>query len=218
MVTNHHVVEDADRVEVTFQDGKKVPAVGVLAFDASDDLAVLKLRDGKYPTLSFARASAQQGDPVVVVGSPLGFSGSVSSGIVSAVRPEGAKLYDGLHPSWTLQMTAAISSGSSGSPILNDGAEVVGVAVGAIGAPVGQPVNFGVPVELVKKLLAASNGKPLPFQVLRGGRSLLENLAISGAAFGGVAFAFWLAGYLRRRRLRRDRDRGRGVIQSILKH
>jgi S1-C subfamily serine protease len=217
LVTNHHVVELADRVEVTFQDGRKVEIEGVVAFDEKIDLAVLKLRKGTYPKLALAAGAAQRGDSILVMGSPLGFSGSVSTGIVSAVRPDGATIAGERRASWELQLSAAISSGSSGSPILNDAGEVVAIAVGGLGAPVGQPVNFGVPVARLKQLVAASSGETRPLRVLRGARSSLENLLISAALLTGAVFAWWLTVYLRGRRRRGERDRGRQVIGSILK-
>ena len=217
VVTNHHVVEGGDRAEVTFKGGRTVEVEGVLAFDEEADLAVLKLRKGAYSKLGLAAAPATQGDSVVVIGSPLGFSGSVSTGIVAAIRTEGATFRDQRRASWALQVTAPISSGSSGSPIMNDQGEVVGLIVGGVDAPVGQPVNFGVPVALVKKLLVASTGETRPLRALRGGRSPARNILISVAVLGGAVFAFWFAGYLRRRKLRRERGRGRDVLGSILK-
>jgi S1-C subfamily serine protease len=215
VVTNHHVVEDADRVEVVFQGGRKVRALGVLAFDEEADLAVLQLEKGSYPTLALAEAPAKQGDAVVVIGSPRGLSGTVSTGIVSAVRAEGAHLGDDHRKNWTLQLTAAVSPGSSGSPVMNEAAEVVAVTVGQA---YGQALNFGVPVDLLRKLLPTATGEPSPFRVLRGGRSLATNLLISAGGLGGAALLIWVTAWILGRKERRARGKGRDVLDPIIKH
>jgi S1-C subfamily serine protease len=208
-VTNHHVVADADRVEVTFRGGKKVEVEGVLDFDEASDLAVLKLHAGTYPNLALAGEPAKQGDSVVVMGSPMGFSGSVSTGIVAAVRPEGATLGGQRMPSWT--------PGSSGSPVMNEEAEVVAVAVGVVAGAGGHALSFGVPAAPLAKILAAGKQEPRPFHVLRGKRSPFENVVIFLGALGGIAVVVWLYGWRARRKRQRERDRGREVLGSILK-
>jgi len=214
VATNHHVVEGADRVVVSFQGGRKVEAVGVVAFDEEADLAVLKLGPGSYPELALATSPAKQGDTVVVIGSPMGFSGSVSTGIVSAIRPEGAHVRDEHFPNWTLQLTAAVSPGSSGSPVVNEQGEVVAVAVGHAG---GEALNFGVPVASLKKVMAKSKPVAMPLQALHGGRSPLVNVLISLGAIGGAAAAVWGASFIRGRKQRKRRAPGRDVLNSILK-
>ncbi len=215
VVTNHHVVEDAERVVVVFQGGKKVPALGIVAFDEEADLAVLELEKGSYPTLALAGSPVKQGDPIVVIGSPMGFSGTVSTGIVSAVRAEGAHLGDDHRKNWTLQLTAAVSPGSSGSPVMNDSGEVVAVTVGQVR---GQNLNFGIPIALLRQLLPTAAKEPKPFRVLRGGRTPLENLLISVAGLGGVALVFWLTGFILARKRRKARGQGRDVLDPIIKH
>ena len=215
VVTNHHVVNDAERVEVVFQGGRKVQALGVVAFDEESDLAILQLEKGSYPSLALADSPAKQGDPVVVIGSPRGLSGMVSTGIVSAVRAEGAHLGNDHRKNWTLQLTAAVSPGSSGSPVMNEDGEVVAVTVGQAS---GQALNFGVPVDLLRKLLPAAANEPSPFRVLRGGRSPLTNLLISAVGLGGAALVVWLTGWILGRKERRARGKGRDVIDPIIKH
>jgi serine protease Do len=215
VVTNHHVVNDAERVDVVFQGGRKVPVLGVLAFDEEADLAILQLEKGSYPTLALAESPAKQGDPVVVIGSPRGLSGSVSTGIVSAVRSEGAKLGDERLKNWALQLTAAISPGSSGSPVMNENGEVVAVAVGHVQ---GEALNFGVPIDRLRNLLPSATKEPSPFRVLRGGRSPLTNLLISAVGLGGVALVVWITGWILGRKQRRARGKGREVIDPIIKH
>ena len=215
VVTNHHVVNDAERVEVSFQGGRKVRALGVLAFDADADLAILQLEKGSYPTLALADVPAKQGDPVVVIGSPRGLSGTVSTGIVSAVRSEGAHLGADHRKNWTLQLTAAVSPGSSGSPVMNEEGEVVAVTVGQA---YGQALNFGVPIALLRKLLPTASKEPSPFRVLRGGRSVLTNLLISAAGLGGAALVVWIIAWIFGRKERGARRRGRGASDPFIKH
>src|SRR5262249_28211760 len=151
------------------------------------------------------------GEEVVVIGSPLGLSGTVSAGIVSAIREEGVSdvaqkdvfrgdsNYDAR--SWGIQITAAISPGSSGSPILTKGGDVIGVAVGT--RLDGQNVNFGVPIEVAKTLIASvgANATPKPFpdvtttdEAKPGDHPLLRNLGISAAALAGLALVVFAVG------------------------
>jgi S1-C subfamily serine protease len=197
LVTNRHVIDGARRIVAVFADGKEVAVAGVWAFSDSekDDIAVLQLAPGRYPTLRLAGTPAQQGDEVVVIGSPHGLSQAITTGIVAAVREHGTvtrRTKDGPE-SWGLQITAGIAPGSSGSPILNTSGEVVGVAVGTWGGT----ANFGVPVERVRKLTDAKDGaldRVRPLSEARGGPSLRTSLLVSAALFGAIGLAWWLSG------------------------
>src|SRR6185369_1631222 len=114
IVTNRHVLEGAYRAEVHSSTGVVFPVRGVLAVDAEGDIALLKI-DPPLPPISalpLDKTSPQEGESVVVIGNPLGLEGSVTNGIVSAVRdiPTFGRI---------IQITAPISSGSSGSPVVN---------------------------------------------------------------------------------------------------
>lgn len=197
IVTNHHVVDGARRIVAVFKDGTEVEIVGVWAFSESekDDIAVLQLAPGRYPALRLAGTPAQQGDEVVVIGSPHGLSQAVTTGIVAAVREHGTvtrRDKDGPE-SWGLQITAGIAPGSSGSPILNTSGEVVGVAVGTWGGT----ANFGVPVDRVRKLTEAKDAtldRMRPLSEARGGPSVRTNLIASAVLFGAIGLAWWLSG------------------------
>src|SRR5207244_3258616 len=117
----------------------------VLAVDAEGDIAILKVEapPNLVRPLSLDRASPQEGESVVVIGNPFGLEGSVTNGIVSAVRdiPGFGRI---------IQITAPISPGSSGSPVVNMQGQVIGVATQQI--PGGQSVNFAIPSERIAQL------------------------------------------------------------------
>jgi len=149
IVTNRHVLEGAFRAEVHSSSGAMFPVKGVLAVDAEGDIAVLKI-DTPSPvirSLPLDKTSPQEGESVVVIGNPLGLEGSVTNGIVSAVRdiPTFGRI---------IQITAAISAGSSGSPVVNMQGQVIGIATLQITG--GQSVNFAIPSERISQLQIAS--------------------------------------------------------------
>lgn len=145
IVTNRHVIENATRVELQLQDGRKFLIRGVLAIDGEGDIALLQVEvpRGMAVPLPIGRGVPQEGESIVVVGNPFGLEGSVSNGIVSAVReiPGYGKI---------IQITAPISPGSSGSPVVNMYGQVVGIAT--LQASEGQSLNFAVPAERIMQL------------------------------------------------------------------
>jgi tetratricopeptide (TPR) repeat protein len=149
VVTNRHVIEGAAKAEVHSSVGSVYPVKGVLAVDAEGDLAVLKVDPAadQIKPLPLDRTSPQEGESVVVIGNPLGLEGSVTNGIVSAVRdiPTFGRI---------IQITAPISPGSSGSPVVNMQGQVIGVATLQITS--GQSVNFAIPSERISQLQTAS--------------------------------------------------------------
>ena len=152
VVTNNHVIEDADEITVNFPDGLSLSAK-VLGTDPQTDIAVLKIEpDAPLPFVSFGDSdSARVGDWVLAIGNPFGFSGSVSAGIISAFnRNINAGRYDDF-----IQTDAAINRGNSGGPLFNMAGEVVGVNT-AIYSPTGNSIGIGfsVPANLVKRIVA----------------------------------------------------------------
>ncbi len=145
IITNRHVIERATRVEIHLLDGKKFPVRGVLAVDGEGDLALLQVEVPKALAipLPIVRAIPQEGESIVVIGNPFGLEGSVSNGIVSAVREISG--YGKI-----IQITASISPGSSGSPVVNMAGQVIGVAT--LQAAEGQNLNFAVPAERISQL------------------------------------------------------------------
>src|SRR5690349_21840253 len=163
IVTNRHVIEGAHRAEVHSSTGAVIPVKGVLAVDAEGDIALLKI-DPPSPAirpLPLDKTSPQEGESVVVIGNPLGLEGSVTNGIVSAVRdiPTFGRI---------IQITAAISSGSSGSPVVNMQGQVIGIATLQVTG--GQSVNFAIPSERISQLQATTL-MSLPDLVAASGRN-----------------------------------------------
>jgi tetratricopeptide (TPR) repeat protein len=145
VVTNRHVIEGAFRAEVHSSTGTSYPVKGVLAVDAEGDIAILLVDapPNLVRPLSLDRTSPQEGESVVVIGNPFGLEGSVTNGIVSAVRdiPTFGRI---------IQITASISPGSSGSPVVNMQGQVIGVATLQVTG--GQSVNFAIPSERISQL------------------------------------------------------------------
>ncbi|MEP6925816.1 MAG: trypsin-like peptidase domain-containing protein [Pyrinomonadaceae bacterium] len=147
IITNRHVIENASRVEIRLVNGKTYSSNGVLAIDGEGDLALLQISvpsDQAVPVpLSIEKSTPQEGESIVVIGNPYGLEGSVSNGIVSAVR-------DIAGYGRIIQITAPISPGSSGSPVVNMRGEVIGIAT--LQAAEGQSLNFAVPASRIAAL------------------------------------------------------------------
>ena len=145
VVTNRHVIDNAYRAEVHSSNGNVYPVKGVVAIDAEGDIALLKVDvpAGQVRALPLDKTSPQEGESVVVIGNPFGLEGSVTNGIVSAVRdiPTFGRI---------IQITAPISPGSSGSPVVNMQGQVIGVATLQITG--GQSINFAIPSERISQL------------------------------------------------------------------
>ncbi len=151
VVTNNHVIDDAEEIRIVTHDGKKHDAT-LIGTDPKTDLALLKVdANVKFKAVSFAETGARVGDYVVAVGNPFGLGGTVTSGIVSARGREiGAGPYDDF-----LQIDAAINRGNSGGPTFNLNGDVVGVNT-AIFSPSGGNVGIGfaIPSNLVEQVVA----------------------------------------------------------------
>jgi serine protease Do len=149
IVTNHHVVNGALAIRVTFDDGRKFDAQ-VLGVDPPTDVALLRLK-GKVEELPVVKLGDSEalkvGDWVVAIGNPFGLASSVSAGIVSA---KARNIQHGPYDDF-LQTDAAINPGNSGGPLFNLQGEVVGVNSALVSGSTG--IGFAVPSNLVKALL-----------------------------------------------------------------
>lgn len=151
VVTNNHVIQDADEITVTLQDNTTLKAE-LIGYDKKTDLAVLKVKPEK--PLSAAKwgdsDKARVGDWVVAIGNPYAFGGTVTAGILSArARDIQSGPYDDY-----LQTDAAINRGNSGGPMFNLAGEVIGVNT-AIISPTGGSVGIGfaIPSSLAKNVV-----------------------------------------------------------------
>jgi len=155
-VTNNHVVDGADKVEVT-TDGGKTYTAKVIGTDARTDLALIKVEGGSdFPYATLATGKPRIGDWVLAVGNPFGLGGTVTAGIVSASgRDIGNGPYDDF-----IQIDAPVNKGNSGGPAFNMQGEVVGVNT-AIYSPSGGSVGiaFSIPAPTVKNIVAQLKDK-----------------------------------------------------------
>jgi S1-C subfamily serine protease len=150
IVTNHHVIEDGDAIDVTFSEGTIVPAK-VVGTDPYSDLAVLQVdwpSDLLEPLPLGSSSELLVGERVMAIGNPFGLSNSMSGGIVSQLdrdldAPGNFKIID------VIQVDAAINPGNSGGPLMNMQGEVVGVNTAIIQGGVG--VGFAIPSDTVSR-------------------------------------------------------------------
>ncbi len=151
VVTNNHVVQNADKVTVIFQDDSKHPAK-VVGRDPKTDLALLKIDAPQpLPYVGWGDSDASQvGDWVLAVGNPFGLGGTVSSGIISA---RGRDIHSGPYDDF-LQIDASINRGNSGGPTFNLDGKVIGINT-AIYSPNGGSVGIGfaIPASLAKPVI-----------------------------------------------------------------
>lgn len=175
VVSNFHVIEGAGSGFVNrVGDKTKWKIKGIVAKDEARDLVILDVEGLKEEGVTLSeRDSIEVGETIFAVGNPRGLEGTFSQGIVSGHRE-----YEGLR---LLQVTAAISPGSSGGPIVDEKGEVVGVAVATFRG--GQNLNFAVPIRYLKELItkvskpeplaksSKSQSKKSLFDSVNGGRS-----------------------------------------------
>src|SRR5476651_2183077 len=149
-VTNNHVVDKAESVQVTADDGKTHTAK-VIGTDPRTDLALIKVEGGPFPYVKLSDKSPRIGDWVLAVGNPFGLGGTVTAGIVSARgRDIGASAYDDF-----IQIDAPVNKGNSGGPTFDTEGNVIGVNT-AIFSPSGGSVGiaFAIPSDTVKTVIA----------------------------------------------------------------
>ena len=142
VVTNNHVIGDANDISVIFSDGTRLKAE-IIGKDSKVDLAVLKVKSDKpLKAVKFGDAdSIRPGDWVMAIGNPFGFGGSVTAGIVSA---RGRNIESGPYDNY-IQTDASINKGNSGGPLFNMNGEVIGINT-AILSPTGGSVGIGFAV------------------------------------------------------------------------
>ena len=148
LVTNNHVVEDADEIIVILRNEDEYPAK-VIGRDPNTDLALLKITSGNnFPVARLGDSEEiKVGEWVVAIGSPFGLEHTVTAGIVSAKgRVIGSGPYDDF-----IQTDASINPGNSGGPLLNLAGEVVGINTAIIAS--GQGIGFAIPINLARNVI-----------------------------------------------------------------
>jgi len=148
VVTNNHVIEDADQIKVKLNDETEFDAE-VVGRDPNTDIAVLRIKpDHDLPILRFGDSDQLKiGQWVVAIGSPFGLERTVTAGIVSAKgRVIGSGPYDDF-----IQTDASINPGNSGGPLLNMQGEVIGINTAIVAS--GQGIGFAIPVNLAKNII-----------------------------------------------------------------
>jgi Do/DeqQ family serine protease len=158
VVTNNHVIEDADQVKVSLSDKREFEAEIVLK-DSRTDLAVLRLKDvrEKFPTLEFSNSDdAQVGDVVLAIGNPFGVGQTVTHGIISALARTQVGITD---YQFFIQTDAAINPGNSGGALVDMTGKLVGVNTAIFSRSGGsQGIGFAIPANMVRVVVASARG------------------------------------------------------------
>ena len=152
IVTNHHVIDGAEKVLVKLSDGREMEAA-VIGSDPMTDIALLQIEAAEdLPAITFGESRVMRaGDEVFAVGNPFGLGGTVTSGIVSATS---RNIHSGPYDDF-IQTDAAINRGNSGGPLFNNAGEVIGVNTALVspdGGSVG--IGFAVPSDMVQSVVA----------------------------------------------------------------
>ena len=147
IVTNNHVIKDADEIKVILHDKQEYDAT-VIGTDPMTDLALIKVEAKDLQPLKFGRSSgAKIGSWVVAIGSPFGLEQTVTAGIISAKgRILGSGPYDDF-----IQTDASINPGNSGGPLLNMDGEVIGINTAIVRS--GQGIGFAIPSDLATNII-----------------------------------------------------------------
>ena len=174
MLTSAHVVEGSTRGGASFVDGWET-GFDVVGRDRLSDLAVLKLEGSEAPAAELGDASSLEvGQLVVALGNPLGFSGSVTAGVVSALGRSIAANSQG-HSRLVenvIQTDAALHPGNSGGPLSDAGGRVVGVNTAVVGPMIGQGLGLAVPIDEVTKAIVA--------ELIKSGKVRRAYLGVAG--------------------------------------
>ena len=143
VVTNYHVIEGCVSATITLSNGKSYDVDKILKYDIDRDIAILVTKCESSKPLKIREKEVKTGEAVYAIGSSLGLSGSLSDGIVSSAEREvNGQIY--------IQITAPISHGNSGGPLLDQSGQVVGIVSAFISE--GQNLNLAIPINDIKKL------------------------------------------------------------------
>jgi S1-C subfamily serine protease len=160
ILTNNHVIEGADKIEVKLGESDKQYTAEVVGTDPASDLALLKVDapSSELTPLKLGDSSKMEvGDPVVAIGNPFGLDRTVTSGIVSALQRQ-IQAPNGFSIDNVIQTDAAINPGNSGGPLINDAGEVIGInsqiETGGSGADGNVGIGFAIPIDTAKEVIS----------------------------------------------------------------
>jgi hypothetical protein len=156
IATNAHIVFNLTQGQVELADGTTYGRFHIVGLDLVRDLAVIEIDGTDLPWLELGDSEkVRSGDPIAVVGSPLGLSGTVTTGVISAVRKN--------HGTKILQTDAAVNPGSSGAPIVDTNGRVVGIVTSKLANT--ENLNFAVPASALQVLLDHRDAPRTPEEV-----------------------------------------------------
>ncbi|HVW47293.1 MAG TPA: trypsin-like peptidase domain-containing protein [Solirubrobacterales bacterium] len=160
ILTNNHVIEGADKIEVKLGESDKEYTAEVVGTDPASDLALLKVEApaSELTPLTLGDSSKMEvGDPVVAIGNPFGLDRTVTSGIVSALQRQ-IQAPNGFSIDNVIQTDAAINPGNSGGPLINAAGEVIGInsqiETGGNGADGNVGIGFAIPINTAKEVIS----------------------------------------------------------------
>ncbi|MBD0269977.1 MAG: trypsin-like peptidase domain-containing protein [Cyanobacteria bacterium Co-bin8] len=159
IITNAHVIDGADTVQVTLRDGRQLDG-RVLGTDPVTDVAVIKIDGNNLPTVQFSDSDAlQPGEWAIAIGNPLGLDNTVTAGIISATGRSSNQIGVPDKRVEFIQTDAAINPGNSGGPLLNVRGEVIGVNTAILSGA--QGLGFAIPINTVQRIAdqLAANGR-----------------------------------------------------------
>lgn len=154
IVTNNHVIQDADELTVTLYDNRSFPAT-VIGTDPSTDMGLIKIEGTDFPKVNLADSDqAQVGDWVLAVGNPFNLSSTATAGIISAIGRDLEIIEDQAAIESFIQTDAAVNPGNSGGALVNLNGDLIGVNT-AIASPTGAYAGyaFAVPSNIVNKVI-----------------------------------------------------------------
>ncbi len=151
ILTNYHVISGAQEVTIRLNDGRVLPVISIIEFNRLKDICVFKIDSVGLPTISLADSNRfERGQKIYVIGNPLGLEYTISDGLLSGDQNLGYMRQ--------FQISAPISSGNSGGPLINTRGEVMGIIFST--AVAGQNVNFAIPINEAKPFIKDDERMP----------------------------------------------------------